>query len=63
MYQVFNMGQRLELYTAPSAADAIIEQSKQMNIHAQVIGRVEKSPDKSNSVLVKSPHGEFEYKE
>ncbi|MDA3616095.1 AIR synthase-related protein [Polluticaenibacter yanchengensis] len=40
MYQVFNMGCRLEIYTEPENADAIIEISKSFGVHAQVIGRV-----------------------
>ena len=41
MYQVFNMGQRLEIYTEPSAADAIIDQVRAFHMEAQIIGRVE----------------------
>jgi phosphoribosylformylglycinamidine cyclo-ligase len=46
MYQVFNMGQRLEIYTDPSAADAIIDQVRAFHMDAQVIGRVEASDKK-----------------
>ena len=41
MYQVFNMGCRLEVYTNEKAAEAIIYISKSFGIGAQVIGRVE----------------------
>jgi phosphoribosylformylglycinamidine cyclo-ligase len=41
MYQVFNMGCRLEIYTDESAADNIMNISKSFGIDAQVIGRVE----------------------
>jgi phosphoribosylformylglycinamidine cyclo-ligase len=43
MYQVFNMGQRLEIYTDSSAVDAIIDQVRAFHMDAQVIGRVEAS--------------------
>jgi phosphoribosylformylglycinamidine cyclo-ligase len=46
MYQVFNMGQRLEIYTDPSAADNIIKIIKGFGIDARVIGRVEESKKK-----------------
>ncbi len=41
MYQVFNMGTRLEIYTDESSADKIIGHAKTFNIQAQVIGKVE----------------------
>jgi len=41
MYQVFNMGHRMEIFTDGSTANDIIKVSQQFNIHAQVVGRVE----------------------
>jgi phosphoribosylformylglycinamidine cyclo-ligase len=41
MYQVFNMGCRLEVYTNEKAAQSIMDISKSFGIGAQVIGRVE----------------------
>lgn len=41
MYQVFNMGHRLEVYLNEADAQAIIDISKSFNIDAQIIGRVE----------------------
>ena len=41
MFQVFNMGTRLEIYTDEKSAADIIEISKSFNIDAQIIGRVE----------------------
>jgi phosphoribosylformylglycinamidine cyclo-ligase len=41
MYQVFNMGCRLEVYTDESAAENIMDISKSFGIDAQIIGRVE----------------------
>jgi phosphoribosylformylglycinamidine cyclo-ligase len=46
MYQVFNMGQRLEIYTDPSAAENIIKIIRGFGMDAQVIGRVEDSVKK-----------------
>lgn len=43
MYQVFNMGTRLEIYTNEKAAAAIIHVSKSFGVDAQIIGRVEAS--------------------
>jgi len=47
MYQVFNMGTRLEIYTNESAAEAMIQLSKSFGVDARVIGRVEASASKS----------------
>jgi phosphoribosylformylglycinamidine cyclo-ligase len=41
MYQVFNMGTRLEIYTNEKDADTIIGVAKSFDVDAQVIGRVE----------------------
>ena len=46
MYQVFNMGHRMELYVEPSIAEDIIEISKSFSVDAQVIGHVESSKNK-----------------
>jgi phosphoribosylformylglycinamidine cyclo-ligase len=43
MYQVFNMGCRLEIYTDEKSADEIISTSKSFGIDAKVIGRVEEA--------------------
>lgn len=55
MYQVFNMGHRLELYVEESMAERLIEISKSFNIHAQVIGRVEESTEPK--VTIVAPDG------
>jgi len=46
MYQVFNMGQRLEIYTSPSAANTLLDIIKSFGMDARVIGRVEASAKK-----------------
>lgn len=51
MYQVFNMGCRLEIYTDEKNADEIIGIAKAFGIDAQVIGRVEEAD--GNSLVIK----------
>jgi phosphoribosylformylglycinamidine cyclo-ligase len=46
MYQVFNMGQRLEIYTDPAAANSLISLILGFGMEAKVIGRVESSEKK-----------------
>lgn len=46
MYQVFNMGTRLEIYTSEKAADDLIKIAQSFSIQAQIIGRVEASSQK-----------------
>jgi len=46
MYQVFNMGHRMELYVEPSAAQDIINISNKFSVDAQIIGHVESSKNK-----------------
>lgn len=41
MYQVFNMGHRLEIFTSKEAADQMIAIANKFNIEAKIIGRVE----------------------
>ena len=53
MYQVFNMGHRLEVFTDAAAADAMIEAGRQFNIDAQIVGRVEEASGKSLVLTVK----------
>lgn len=60
MYQVFNMGQRLEIYTDAQTAESIIAISKSFNIDAQISGYVMASETKE--VIVESPMGTFEYR-
>lgn len=59
MYQVFNMGHRMELYVPEQIADDIIRIAQTYNIDAQVVGRVTDSAAKK--VTVTSEFGTFEY--
>ncbi|MBU6157588.1 MAG: phosphoribosylformylglycinamidine cyclo-ligase [Bacteroidetes bacterium] len=47
MYQVFNMGIRMEIYTSPSAADHLIRIAESYGVEAMVIGYVEKADKKA----------------
>jgi phosphoribosylformylglycinamidine cyclo-ligase len=46
MYQVFNMGQRLEIYTSAAAANDLITDILEFGVEARIIGRVENSSKK-----------------
>ena len=59
MYQVFNCGHRMELYVKPDVAEQIIAISKEFNVEAQIVGRVETSDTKK--LTIESPFGRFEY--
>ena len=59
MYQVFNMGHRMELYVPQQIADDIIEISKSFNVDAKIVGKVEASETKK--LTIKSEFGEFFY--
>ena len=50
MYQVFNMGHRLEVFTDAASAPQFIEEAKKLGIEAQIVGRVEAS-DKKELIL------------
>lgn len=60
MYKVFNMGHRMELYVPEKIASDIIDISKQFEVDARVIGRVENSLE--TKLTIKSEFGEFNYK-
>jgi phosphoribosylformylglycinamidine cyclo-ligase len=46
MYQVFNMGQRLEIYTTATAASDLVSDILTFGMEARIIGRVEASSKK-----------------
>jgi len=54
MYQVFNMGTRMEIYTNEKEAPGIIDMAKSFGVEAQVIGRVEESVKKELVIKVKT---------
>jgi len=59
MYQVFNMGTRLEIYTNEKDAAAIISVAKGFGVDAQIIGRVEEREKKE--LVIKTNLFEIKY--
>ena len=59
MYEVFNMGHRMELYVPAAQAQEIISISESFGVAAQIVGRVD-AADKKKLTIV-SPYGEFTY--
>jgi phosphoribosylformylglycinamidine cyclo-ligase len=56
MYQVFNMGTRLELFTDAQHADTFIRIAQEFGVDAQVVGRVETSDKKE--LIIANANGE-----
>lgn len=62
MYQVFNMGHRMEIYVPAEIANDIIEISKSFNVDAKIIGRVETpKTEGTKSLEISSEFGVFNY--
>lgn len=59
MYQVFNMGTRMEIYTHEKNADSIINISKSFGVDARVIGRVEESASRVLEIV--TPDGSINF--
>lgn len=59
MYQVFNMGHRLEFYVDSTVADKIIKTANSFNIDARVIGHCE--PYKGKKLTIRIGEDSFEY--
>lgn len=59
MYQVFNMGCRMEIYTDADFAEKIIEEARAFEIDAQIIGRVVAA--EKASLLIKTKNGDLEF--
>lgn len=59
MYQVFNMGHRMEIFTTEEKAAGLISISQSFGIAAQVVGRVEASEKKE--LVLKGSFGEIRY--
>ncbi len=61
MYQVFNMGHRLEIFTDQKTAEALIATASQFNIEAQIVGRVEAASQSSLHLHTSTGIIDFEY--
>jgi len=59
MYQVFNCGHRLEIYTNEAVAQDLITISKSFGVDARIVGRVANNPTKK--LTISSVHGTFVY--
>ena len=60
MYQVFNCGHRMEIYTNATVAQDLIDISKSFGVDARIVGRVEGNASKK--LTIKSGFGTFVYK-
>ena len=58
MYQVFNMGHRMEIYVRPEVAQQVTDIANSFNIDAQVVGHIEEGP---RSLTINSEFGTFTY--
>jgi len=61
MYQVFNMGHRMEVYLSEKDATKVIECARKYNVDAQIIGYCEPSFAPFSQVFIRSEYGEFLY--
>ncbi len=61
MYQVFNMGHRLEIFTNQQTAEALIATAAEFNIEAQIVGRVEAAQKSSLHLHTSTGIIDFEY--
>jgi phosphoribosylformylglycinamidine cyclo-ligase len=59
MYQVFNMGQRLEVYLPAAQAQTVIDIANSFHIEAAVVGRV--TAFSGEKVRLETPQGTFRY--
>ncbi|HPT02848.1 MAG TPA: AIR synthase-related protein [Bacteroidales bacterium] len=59
MYQVFNMGHRMELYVPEPVAEHIINISGSFSIEARIVGRCEAADGRS--LTISTPDGIFNY--
>jgi phosphoribosylformylglycinamidine cyclo-ligase len=62
MYQVFNMGHRLELYVRPSAAAGVVEAAARFGVVAKIVGRIEANAGSgANRVTIAVNGQSYEY--
>ena len=52
MYQIFNMGHRIELYCRPQISSALIEIAASFNLEARIIGHTESCAGNRNEVQI-----------
>ena len=59
MYQVFNMGHRMEFYIDETVVQELISISKSFNVDAQIVGRVKAASEKK--LTLKTANKSYEY--
>ena len=59
MYQVFNMGHRMEIYTDAASAASIIQISKSFGVDARIVGRCEKSEERKLTIVAGGERMEY----
>lgn len=61
MYQIFNMGHRLELYCDETTASKIVASANKFRIDAKIIGYTQKNNEDKNKVIIKDREQEYTY--
>jgi len=61
MFQVYNMGHRMEVYTTPDHAQAVMDVARQHGVEARIVGRVEKRTDGEPRLTIVGPGGTETY--
>ncbi|NHJ23320.1 MAG: phosphoribosylformylglycinamidine cyclo-ligase [Candidatus Lokiarchaeota archaeon] len=62
MFQVFNMGHRMELYCDEAIAGEIMNISRKFNVESKIIGHCEKANEENkNELVINSEFGAFKY--
>ncbi len=59
MYQVFNMGHRLEIYTDPKTANALMKIAETFHLESAIIGYCKEA--EKNQLIIESEAGTFTY--
>ena len=59
MYQVYNMGHRMEIYCKKELAGDLIDIAEEFNVEARIIGHCESNTE--NKLTIKTKKGEFIY--
>lgn len=59
MYQVFNMGHRMEVYVSPGLAESLMDIAASFNIDSRIVGRVEEWSGRKLTIHTEA--GIFEY--
>ena len=57
MYQVYNMGHRLEVYTTPEHAEKVMAVAEKHGVRAQIVGRVEYRTEGAPRLTIHGPEG------